>query len=265
MLVLPGNHDLNIVDRASPARLELPSSAGPWLRRLRMLSAMAALQGDRVRVMAPGRRRLGPTLSAFLAENGRATAMAAFLDGGRVPRGAAHPREVWEAAFPMALPPGTPDGLGVLLLDSNALTHFSFTNALGILAAQEFAAAERVMAEWPAARWLVCLHHHLVEYPRAGVKLADRIGTALTNGHWVLSRLRRQAQRLAVLHGHRHTDWTGQAGGVRILSAPSPVMGAADPASARGFWIQQFARGEAGALRLLAPERIVVPGRPDPA
>ncbi|WP_270939413.1 metallophosphoesterase, partial [Falsiroseomonas oryzae] len=86
MLILPGNHDLNIVDRADPARLELPSSPGPWLRRLRMLSAMAALQGDRVRVMAPDRRRVGPTLSGFLAEGGRAAAMAAFLDGGRAPR-----------------------------------------------------------------------------------------------------------------------------------------------------------------------------------
>ncbi len=260
MLVLPGNHDLNIVDRASPARLELPGSAGPWLRRLRMLDGMARLQGGRVHVMAPDRRGVGPTLDAFLAESGRGAAMAALLDNGRVPRGAPHPREVWEAAFPLVLPPATEDGLGVLLLDSNALTHFSFTNALGILAAQEWHAAERAMATWPRARWLVCLHHHLVEYPRAGVKLADRIGTALTNGHWVLSRLRRQAARVVVLHGHRHTDWTGEAGGVRILSAPSPVMGAADPASSRAFWIQHFARGEGGALRLLAPERVVVPG-----
>lgn len=265
MLVLPGNHDLNIVDRASPARLELPSAAGPWLRRLRMLSAMAALQGGRVHVMAPDRRRVGPTLDAFLAEEGRGAAMAAFLDDGRVQRGKQHPRAVWEACFPMVVPPAAPDGLGVLLLDSNALTHFSFTNALGILAAQEWHAAEHAMAEWPRARWLVAMHHHLVEYPRAGVKLADRIGTALTNGHWALTRLRRQASRLVVLHGHRHTDWTGQAGGVRILSAPSPVMGAADPASPRGFWIQKLARGEGDALRLLAPERVVVPGQPPKA
>ncbi|WP_270937510.1 metallophosphoesterase family protein, partial [Falsiroseomonas oryzae] len=208
---------------------------------------------------------VGPTLSGFLAEGGRAAAMAAFLDGGRAPRGAPHPREVWEAVFPMVLPPAEPDGLGAVLLDSNALTQFSFTNALGILAAQELHAAERAMAQWPEARWLVCLHHHLVEYPRAGVKLADRIATALTNGHWVLARLRRQAARLVVLHGHRHTDWTGECGGVRILSAPSPVMGPADPATPRGFWIHGLAPGPAGALDLLAPERVVVPGQPGKA
>ncbi|MBX9702456.1 MAG: metallophosphoesterase, partial [Acetobacteraceae bacterium] len=252
MLILPGNHDVNIVDRASPARLELPTSAGPWLRRLRCLAAMDALQGGRVRVMAADQRGLGPTLSDWLATQGRGAAMAAYLDAGRRPsRRAPHPREVWMAAFPMVLPPVTRDGLGVLLLDSNAQTHFSFTNALGVLAAQELHAAERVMAAWPDARWLVCLHHHLVEYPRAGVTLADRVATALTNGHWVQSRLARQAGRVVVLHGHRHTDWAGSAAGLRILSAPSPVMGAGH------FWVQGFAPGAEGGLVLCAPERVM--------
>ncbi len=65
MIVLPGNHDLNIVDRLNPARLDLPFSPGKRLRQMRTLSAMAALQGHRVRVFDPrsektrtnGRRR----------------------------------------------------------------------------------------------------------------------------------------------------------------------------------------------------------------
>jgi hypothetical protein len=250
-LILPGNHDVNIVDRASPARLELPSSAGPWLRRLRTLAATAALQGERVRVMDATRRHIGPTLAEFLAAEGRGVAMAAFLDAGRRPRRQApHPRDVWAGAFPMVLPPPTPDGLGVLLLDSNAQTHFSFTNALGILPAEQMRAAERAIAEYPAARWLVCLHHHMVEYPRGGVKLADRIATALTNGHWAVSRLRRHAPRIVVLHGHRHTDWAGEAGIVRILSAPSPVMGEGY------FWIQELTRGTGNGLRLAGRVRV---------
>jgi hypothetical protein len=177
--------------------------------------------------------------------------MAGFLDAGRRPSGTApHPREVWAAAFPMVLPPAEADGLGVLLLDSNAQTHFSFTNALGILPAEQMRAAERVMAEFPRAHWLVCLHHHLVEYPRVGVTLADRIATALSNGHWALTRLGRHAPRLVVLHGHRHTDWAGIAGGVRILSAPSPVMGEGY------FWVHGLAPGADGALALAGRARI---------
>ncbi len=251
-LILPGNHDVNIVDRASPARLELPTAAGPWIRRLRCLAAIEALQGGRVRVMRDG--RIGPTLSDWLAAEGRGAAMAAFLDDGRRPsRQAPHPREVWAGAFPMVVPPEAPEGLGVLLLDSNAQTHFSFTNALGILPAAEMRDAERAMAAYPQARWLVCLHHHLVEYPRRGVKLADRIATALTNGHWVVSRLKRQAARLVVLHGHRHTDWSGTAAGVRILSAPSPVMGEGY------FWVQEFAPVD-GGLALVGRARVQVQG-----
>jgi hypothetical protein len=32
------------------------------------------------------------------------------------------------------------------------------------------------------------------------------------------------------MHGHRHIDWIGACGAIKIVSAPSPVMGAADDA-----------------------------------
>src|ERR1700730_12244853 len=56
MLIIPGNHDLNIVARATPARLDLPISPNKRLRKLRGLSAMAALQSERGRMVhrAPG-------------------------------------------------------------------------------------------------------------------------------------------------------------------------------------------------------------------
>ncbi len=50
-VMLPGNHDVNIVDRANPARLDLPFSPGKRLRQIRTLSAIAAVQGDRVHVV----------------------------------------------------------------------------------------------------------------------------------------------------------------------------------------------------------------------
>jgi hypothetical protein len=258
MLIIPGNHDVNIVDRANPARLELPIAPGGTLRRLRMLSAMARLQGGQVHVVDRAAKRLGPTLDDFLAADGRAALLARFVDRGRLRDGHAT-RVVWDDIFPLVAPPPTPDGLGVLLLDSNGRTHFSFTNALGIVDATQLHAAEAVMLAYPAARWLLCLHHHLVEYPRPGAKLADRIGTALVNGHWVVWRLRSEARRIVALHGHRHYDWMGECGGLRIVSAPSPTMGALDPEE-RWFWLHGFAPGEGGSLAMLAPRRVVVPG-----
>jgi hypothetical protein len=257
MLVIPGNHDVNIVDRANPARLELPVAPGGPLRRLRFLAATARLQGARVHVVDRATRRLGPTLDAWLAEQGRGAALARFMDKGGMRAGLAA-RDAWNLAWPMVAPPPTPEGLGVLLLDSNAETHFSFTNALGLVGLEQMRAAEAAMAQFPQARWVVALHHHLMEYPRPGAKLADRIGTALVNGHWVLGRLRRVAGRVLVLHGHRHLDWMGLNGGLRIASAPSVVMGKPDLPGAH-LWIHRLAPGAEGALLLRDPERLDVP------
>ena len=65
VLVLPGNHDLNVVDRANPARLDLPTSPSKRLRQMRALSAMAALQGRRVRVVDRAEGRLGGLLRTW--------------------------------------------------------------------------------------------------------------------------------------------------------------------------------------------------------
>lgn len=257
VLIIPGNHDVNIVDRANPARLELPVAPGGALRRMRMLAAMARLQGGRVHVVDRRARRIGPTLDTWLAEGGRGAALARFMDEGGLRAGIAA-RERWHEAFPMIVPPPTPDGLGVVLLDSNAETHFSFTNALGMVGMAQLRAAEAAMAAYSAARWLVALHHHLIEYPRPGAPLADRIGTALVNGHWVLQRLRRVAPRILVLHGHRHYDWMGRSGALRIISAPSPVM-SAPPGKDGHAWIHALAPAPDGGLALLAPKRVVVP------
>ena len=57
VLIIPGNHDLNVVSRANPAQFDLPTSPYKRLRKLRTLSAINALQGSRVRVV--DRRRSG--------------------------------------------------------------------------------------------------------------------------------------------------------------------------------------------------------------
>ena len=51
MLLIPGNHDINVVNRANPAQFDLPTSPNKKLRKLRVLSALNAIQGSRVRVL----------------------------------------------------------------------------------------------------------------------------------------------------------------------------------------------------------------------
>ena len=45
MFLIPGNHDINVVNRANPAQFDLPTSPNKKLRKLRVLSALNAIQG----------------------------------------------------------------------------------------------------------------------------------------------------------------------------------------------------------------------------
>ena len=107
VLMLPGNHDLNIVDRSNPARMDLPTSPDRRLRQLRTLSAMNAVHGDRVRMVDRAEGRLGGTLVQFL--NPHRAAIARFADVAR-PIFSKEIPELWANAFPMIVPPD--DGLG---------------------------------------------------------------------------------------------------------------------------------------------------------
>jgi hypothetical protein len=258
-LILPGNHDVNVVDRANPARLDLPTSRGRRLRQLRALSAMVAVQGDQVRTVNPATGRLGDTLTCALAPH-RAS-IAAFADRGAL-RLSARLAEVWANTFPLVVPPRTEDGLGIVLLNSTAETHFSFTNALGLISAAQARGLTAVVDEFPRAHWIVALHHHLVEYPKLASALSERIGTALINGSWFVRQLQPLGRRIVVMHGHRHIDWIGECGTVRIVSAPSPVMEATDdmPTS---LLVHRLAASGNGHLCLLTPERIEIPGSRD--
>jgi hypothetical protein len=254
MLVLPGNHDLNIVDRANPARLELPTSPGKRLRQMRALSAIAAVQGDKVRSFDPDTGRLGPTLTERLEPY--RNDIGAFAETGGVGL-SVRLASAWNDAFPMILPPDTDDGLGVVLLDSNVEAHFSFTNALGMMSAIQAQSLAAVVKRYPNAGWIAALHHHLVEYPIPAQAFSERIGTALVNGSWFIRQLRPLVGRLVAFHGHRHIDWIGHCGGVRIVSAPSPIMGPVKNGQAL-FLVHTLGIGSNGQLLLMSPQRIEV-------
>jgi hypothetical protein len=255
MILLPGNHDVNIVDRANPARLDLPFSPNKRLRQIRTLSAMTAVQGDRVHVVdASGKSNA--TLHQALAPH-RDAIVALAARGGL--RRAAALRRLFDDLFPMILPPDTDDGLGIAILNSNAETHFSFTNALGLVSLEQTHRFESAIGNFPRARWIVALHHHVVEYPMPVKAFSERIGTALINGSWFVRRLEALADRAVVMHGHRHIDWIGACGSLKIISAPSPVMNATDDATTH-FYIHTLTAGPDGRLDLLPPERVEIAG-----
>ncbi len=256
IIILPGNHDLNIVDRLNPARLDLPFSPGKRLRQMRAMSAIAAVQGQRVRVFDPRSEKFERTLAQALAPHQKQ--IAAFADSGsfRLSIGLG---QVWDDQFPMILAPDSADSLGVAILNSNAEAHFSFTNALGMISSGQMHRLTVALRQFPRAWWIIALHHHLMEYPKSMAALSERIGTALINGSWFARRLQSFAARTVLMHGHRHIDWIGLCGKLKIISAPSPVMGAKNDVPTY-FLIHTLASGPNGQIQLLAPERIEIAG-----
>jgi 3',5'-cyclic AMP phosphodiesterase CpdA len=153
--------------------------------------------------------------------------------------------------------PRREDGLGVVALNSNAETHFSFTNALGLVSAEQTRALDAAMKAYPRACWIVALHHHVVEHPKLGHALAERVGTTLINGSWFTRRLLRLSDRAVVMHGHRHIDWMGQCGNLLILSAPSSTM-PTDGQPDIHFYVHVVGVDAAGHIGVAQPERVSV-------
>lgn len=258
LVALPGNHDVNIVDRANPARLDLPTSPKKRLRELRTLSALDTLHGRRIRVIDHEAKRLGDTFDSVLWRS--SSAMIDFADRGSRRR-AKRIDDLWASAFPMVRPPERDDGLGIIALNSNAESHFSFTNALGFMTAEQAHGLDLVMRQYPRAYWIVALHHHLVEHPSLGHGFATRVSTTLVNGNWFTRRLRAFAERTVVMHGHRHIDWIGECGGLTIISAPSSTMPSSGADDAY-FCVHTIGVDASGRMTLAAPERVMVHGAP---
>ena len=229
MLILPGNHDVNVVDRANPARLDLPFSPAKTLRKMRALSAIAAFGADRLRVIDRTPAQPGRTLAPALAPQRQRSRRSPTQGGLRLSNRLAR---FWDELFPLILPPAETNGLGVAILNSNADTNFSFTNALGMISVEQ-------------ARGLAAAFDRLSgrAMDRRAAPSSDRIsdaGREVLRAHrhrahqrqLVQRMLKPFAPRVVVMHGHRHVDWIGACGGLKIVSAPSPVMGAttkADP------------------------------------
>lgn len=254
--VVPGNHDVNIIDRANPGRLDLPWSASQSLRKLRFVLALDGLVGDRAHVIDRASGRIGPLLKDYLRQGRRAERLRELAESGAM-RGRREMTKVWDQIFPLVELPEPGGSYGVISLNSNARSHFALTNAIGVVGPSQLKALRLILQNTRHA-WLILLHHQVVEYPWVSVSLRERIGLALINAPDLVAVLAPYAQRIIVLHGHRHRDWIGVCSNIVLCSAPSASLGTDSIDKYRGsFHIHQLS-AIAGGLQLIATERIRV-------
>jgi 3',5'-cyclic AMP phosphodiesterase CpdA len=255
---VPGNHDVNIVDRNNPGRFDLPWSAGQALRRLRTVLALDVIQGDRARVVDRDSGNLGPLLNDYLRQNGRAGLLRELAENG-TNAGRRETMKVWEGMFPLVEAPKGSERYGLILLDSNARSHFALTNAIGVVSPSQLKALRAILRNSPSTAWIILLHHQVVEYPVASISLTDRIGLALVNAPDVLKAIAPHASRCLVLHGHRHRAWIGVSRGVLLCSAPSATLGSQGADPYRGsFYIHKITASAGGSIHLATPQRVSV-------
>jgi 3',5'-cyclic AMP phosphodiesterase CpdA len=256
--LVPGNHDMNIIDRANPGRLDLPWSAGQSLRQLRVVLALEEIQGERAHVVDHATGALGPSLHDYLRESPRVGLLRELAKRGTL-RSRWEMAKVWDAIYPLVEPPPKEGGHGLILLNSNARSHFSLTNAIGVIDPSQLRALQRVLERTPHQAWLILLHHQIVEHTMAPVSLRERVGLALVNASDLLAVLAPHASRILVLHGHRHRDWIGVCGDLVVCSAPSTALGTDASSGYRGsFNVHDLAFGAGGEVRLTASEKVSV-------
>jgi predicted phosphodiesterase len=256
LLLVPGNHDVNIIDRANPGRFDLPWSIAQSLRKLRVVLAIDTLAGERMHVVERQSGSAGPCLREFLRQGRRAELLRELANRGTA-RGRRELARVWEAMFPLIEPPEAGGAYGMILLNSNARSHFALTNAIGVVGPPQLSALRRILGN-TRHPWLVLLHHQVVEYPRVSVSLRERIGLALINAPELVSILAPHARRIIVLHGHRHRDWIGACANIVLCSAPSVSLGADGLDKYHGSFHIHHLSVAADRLQLTATERLRV-------
>jgi 3',5'-cyclic AMP phosphodiesterase CpdA len=257
VLFVPGNHDVNIVDRTNTGRADLPWSAGHALRRLRFVVALDDIQGTCVHTVSSS-GTLGPSLREYLQDGERPALLRGLAAHGSW-RGRAAIATLWHDMFPLVAPPPERDGCGVILLDSNARTHFSATNAIGVINRSELRKLRAVLNAFPERAWIILLHHHVVEYPVRSTTLKARVALSLMNAPDLLSAIAAHASHVVIFHGHRHHDWIGTKGDVVLCSAPSVALGSIGPHRHRGsFRVNELALVGGGVIRLTSSERVMV-------
>lgn len=228
LILVPGNHDLNLQDHRLAGKAEQYHWGARRGRQIRMIAAMAEVMQDRAYVLDRASDRLF-TLARYVERHQAALQSGAAASS----RPGLSVEALWNALFPMVVlvgPERNGKRLGVLVLDSVKPGSLGLTNAIGAVSPEVVDTCSHMMNRI-ADRcdcFVVALHHH-VAMP-AGGRLRERVqnsGLVLENASLLIDMLAKRGDPTVVFHGHRHKTYTGIATGteVAIVASPSASIG----------------------------------------
>jgi hypothetical protein len=247
MILLPGNHDINITHPRNIYATEGPSRIHYKLRMIRMLTAMNMVQGDRAWVYIAGSRRtlqehLSPYAEQFKSLSEQpprpveqySQAAHEWVDATPSPIQYLLnlPERTWDEVFPMVVL--EPEArFAVLILDSNETNQNIVENAFGHISSAQLSRIPQALAHIGRLPILCAFHHHIA-LPGRSVKTLTQIRPfdaiapnflVLDNALDVLRALPEEGKFL-LFHGHRHFGYHGKFGPrLTVISAPSTTLG----------------------------------------
>ncbi len=234
LILLPGNHDLNLQDRYLIRRAERLDGFGRKMRQVRAMCVMTEIMGNRAWLIdRRNNRRL--TLSQYFERH------RASIEGRVHGKSVIGPtiNEIWSGMFPMvARVEGT--DLGVLIVDSVKPASMGLTNAFGAVPPEVTAACAELMDRVAdeCKSFVFAMHHHIA-IPGGG-SLKDRLqdaGLVFENSAEFIEMLAERRDPTVVFHGHRHIEYVGRVEQteIEVVASPSATLGGGR-AGARGSW-----------------------------
>jgi len=227
MVILPGNHDVNIAARTDYWAFETREATLRKMRLIRMMAAIDRVQGRKSFVLLKNNRI--NTVRSYLAFY--AASLNAFASNpDRVPQGF-DPLRVWEGLFPMTIDL-LPWGMVLILLDSNDTSSSIITNAFGRLPPATLSRLQILVTAYAKRAPIIALHHHLALPPTIRAegfknRLFERAMT-LQDAR-LFARFMKDHNCSLALHGHRHVRYQGRTDFFQVISARSTTLGDESP------------------------------------
>lgn len=253
MIVIPGNHDLNISHPSELAASDDVSRLMRQVRMVRMIDAIERIQGSRSWVVSDHRLvRVSDLVQTFRSE------LARFVDEppqrrerfeirhiplvgvsgtwiDATPKSEERrlnlPFELWHDMFPMVIEEPSTKVL-VYVLDTNYVGGHIVDNAFGHVHWDQLVRFRLLRRHFGARPSIVLIHHH-VALPPATLKFVRKLPKdalfrrfmLLDNVSELMAALPRPG-RCLLFHGHRHVGFVGELDGrMAVVSAPSTTIG----------------------------------------
>jgi hypothetical protein len=280
MAIVPGNHDVNIMHKATRFKAEFGDRVYLKLRLIRMILAMDMIQGERSHIVTDGGKlkRLrdvidsfgssfiefiqDPPRKSYSMHPGQPYALGigpyqSYQMGGshyesnpmsdHEQRIFNSPEECWAQIFPMIIPVPTTN-VAIVVCNSVKIQRNMVDNALGEIETAQLLRLQNIGRLFPEHALVYALHHHikLPALPQDGRWLHRHWSNlevkmmALSNAEALLNALP-QDRKCVVLHGHRHYEYEGHLNAMsQVFSARSTTLGGQTQLHRPGYCTYRF-------------------------